>query len=478
MHEELAPAMESGMRYSGVRRYRPIAFWIAPVDLSLATSPLLLVLALLGAGALTWWTYSRTTPSVTGGRRLLLAGLRFVALFVVLLLLFDPVFRRIERNEEPPLLAVLFDVSESLTTDPEVGTGAPPSAALTEALAGLPGDDALRLYTFASDAEPLRDASPDSLQFDGERTDIARALQRIERDFDGRNLRGVLLLSDGRYNTGRNPLYLAERYRVPIYTAVVGDTTTQQDVRIGRVVTNDVAYVGSQLPVQVGVRASGFANERATVVLTENGQTVASEAITLPADGLEVTTELLVTPTVAGLRRYTVGVSRQPEEATYRNNTETVAVRVLDTKRQVLLVSGAPGPDLTALRTLLETDPNIELTPRTQRAPGQFYEGTLPADLSAFDAVVLAGYPSRAADGATTTRLAAAIEAGLPALFVLARQTDLMTLGRAFGDVLPATPEVVRSGVDEAGLVLTPAGSTHPILQIPGVPPSALGSLP
>ena len=50
----------------------------------------------------------------------------------------------------------------------------------------------------------------DSLRFDGERTDIAAALGRVEADFAGRNLRGVVLVSDGRVTDGRNPAYLAE----------------------------------------------------------------------------------------------------------------------------------------------------------------------------------------------------------------------------------------------------------------------------
>lgn len=447
------------------------------MDLTLASSPLLLLFALAVAGAFTWWSYGRSQPRVAGPKRLLLAGLRFLALFVVVLLLFEPVFRRVVRRDEPPVLAVLVDASESLTADPEGAAAGPPAAEVVRAaLAGLPDSDALRVYRFAADTTPLPGDSADSLAFDGERTDIARAIQHIEATFEGRNLRGILLISDGRYNTGRNPLYLAERARVPLYTAVVGDTTAQRDVRASRVVTNEVAYVGSVLPVQAGVRASGFGGEAATVSLVENGRTVASEAVTLPADGLETTVELTVTPAQPGLHRYTVAVSRRPGEATYRNNTESVAVRVLDTRRRVLLVAGAPSPDLTALRTALEADPQVDLTVRTQRGPGAFYEGALPEDLGGYDVAVLVGYPGPASGEAA--RLAEAVGDGLPALFVLAAQTDLGALGRLFGDVLPAVPAVVRAGVDEAGLVVTPAGSTHPVLQVPGVALDALDRLP
>ncbi len=449
------------------------------MDLSLGYSPLLLVGCLLAAAALTWWTYGRSVPRVTGGRRAVLMALRGAALFLVLVLLFEPVLRRVEATEEPPVLAVLVDDSQSLGREDGGGEGA---AAAREALSRLPEvDGETRLYTFDSEATPLGEA--DSLRFDGVRTDIAGALQRIEDDLDGQNLGGVLLISDGRYNTGRNPLYLAERYDVPIYTATVGDTTRQRDVLIARVTTNEIAYAGVALPVQVAVRADGFGGERATVAVFERGQRLASETVALPEGGVEVTADLAFTPEAEGLHRYTATVTRFDGEVTHGNNAESVAVRVLSNTRRVLLLAAAPGPDLSALRQVLATDPNLEVVPRTQRAQGTFYEGPLPAldgpgSGAGFDAVVLAGWPGRAADRATAQRVAAAAEGGVPLLFVLTRQTDLAALRAAFGDVLPAVPEAVRTGFSETSLVPTPAGALHPVLAVPSVPAGLVDRLP
>lgn len=447
------------------------------MDLTLAYPPLLLVLAAAGAAALTWWTYGRSRPRVHGPLRGLLVGLRFAALFVVLLLLFEPIYRRVIGREEAPLLAVLVDVSQSLSADPDAG-GPAPADRLRRALATLPRDARVRYYTFDANVRPTPADSLVGLRFSGPRTDIARALARVEHDFEGRNLRGVLLLSDGRYTAGRNPLYLAERFRVPVYTAVVGDSVSRRDVRVSRVVTNEVAYLGSTLPVRVGVRATGFREQRTTVTVSDGGRVLASQSFMLPADGVEAVVDLDVVMPMPGLRRLTAALSRMGGEATYRNNAETVAVRVLDTRRRVLLLGAAPGPDLAALREHLEADRRLEVVPFTQRAPGSFYEGPLPPALSSFDLAVLAGWPGRAADAATVARVAEAAQNGLPLLFVLTRQTDLAALARSFGAVLPAVPEVVRPGFAEAGFVVAPAGSTHPVLTVPNAPREALGSLP
>ena len=439
---------------------------------SFGHSPFLLALALVAAAAFAWWTYGRSVPAVPPARRLLLAGLRTGALFLVLALLFEPVLRRVEAREEPPVLAVLVDESQSLSLE----AGA--ADAVRDVLRRFPDlGGGARLYTFAADLDPL-EGTPDSLAFSGARTDIAQALRRVEEDLEGENLRGVVLLTDGRYNTGRNPVYLAERYGVPIYTAVVGDTTAQRDVLVGRVVTNEVAYAGVALPVEAAVRADGFAGERATVALYEGGQQLDAETVTLPESGAEVSVELEVTPESEGLHRYAVAVTRFDGEVTHENNLESVAVRVLSNRRRVLLLAGAPGPDLSAARQALSRDPNLEIEARTQQGARRFYEGPLPADLADYDLAVLVGFPGPATDPATARRVAEAAADGLPLLFLLTRQTDLRRLNEALGDALPARPDVVRFGFVEAEPVPTAAGTLHPVLDVAGVPADGLDRLP
>ncbi|MEO1632086.1 MAG: vWA domain-containing protein, partial [Bacteroidota bacterium] len=415
------------------------------VDLSLAASPLLLVLCLLAGLGLAMFTYRRSVPSPQGGRLGLLVGLRSIALALVLFLLFEPIWRSVTRSEEPPVLAVLVDDSQSLSEDETAST-------LRAALVSIDKLDvpaeALRRFRFDDGVRPL--SPDDTLSQGGSRTDLALALSSVVDELERDHLAGVVLVSDGRTTAGRNPIYLAERYPVPIYTVVVGDTTAQRDVRLNRVITNEIAYVGVEVPVQVGVFHDGFPGERVTVTLTEEGRRLATEVLTLGDDGTESTVELLVSPSTPGLRRYTVAVTSLEGEVTTRNNTEAVTIRVLENRRRVLFVAAAPGPDVSALRRLVSTDPNIELTPRTQRAGGQFYEGPVPTDLSAFDLLVLAGYPGSVSDGTTTRRLAAAVANGLPVLFVLTQNTDPTLLRQAFDEVLPVLPERSRTLYYEA----------------------------
>lgn len=447
------------------------------MSLTFGLNPWLLLLCLCGAGLLTWWTYRLTTPPLPTGRRALLGALRFLALFLILFLLFEPILRRTETQQFPPLLGVLIDDSQSLRPLGDSTVTARPD--FSEALAALTG---LSLageqprYAFGQNVTPL--SNPDSLGFDAERTNISQALDYVREAHQNDNLSGVLLLSDGQYNTGRNPLYLAERYPVPIYTVTLGDTTQQRDLQIQRVTTNELAYVGAELPVQVGLRADGYAGERVAVRLVRNGTVLDSQTATLPAGTAEVPVDLAYTPTEEGLDRLRLSVTRLDGEATYRNNIEAVTVRVLRSKKRILLFASAPSPDVAALRQVLSVDPNVELASFIQKRPGAFYEGRAPDTFDNFDLLVLAGYPGRGASRAILEQIAVAADAGKPILFVYNRQTDLNLIRTLLSDVLPVAPAARRTALTEAALIPTAAAQAHPVFKLDALALANLRRLP
>lgn len=445
------------------------------MDLVLVRSPLLLLLALCIAAGFAWWTYTRMVPRVPTRQRGLLAGLRFATLGILLILLFEPILQRTTARDEAPVLAVLVDATRSLAPHDTGGVGAATLLATLREMPPISGE--MALFRFAADTQPI-EGPLDELAFDGARTDISRALEQVRQRLDGRNLRGVLLISDGRYNTGRNPLHLADRYPVPVYTVTVGDTTRPRDVLIADVVTNDIAYAGVELPIRVSVQADGFAGQSATVAVSERGRVLGRQTITLPPDGLQQTVDLAVTPEQEGLRRYTISVTEFDDEATHANNSAGVSVRVLSARRRVLLLAATPGPDLSTLRQELELDPNLEIDVRTPRRDGAYYEGDFPSRLADYDLAILLGFPGPATPPGHASAVASAAEEGLPLLFILSQQTDLSRLASALGDVLPARPTTVRTAFLEGQIAPTGPGASHPILAIPGAPAGGLERLP
>lgn len=456
------------------------------MSLSFGLSPLLLIPCLLVAAALGYWVYRQTVPALSTPKRLALTGLRTAALSLVLFLLFKPILQNIINTEQPPLLAVLVDDSQSLQMKVAEAADSLDISEETRAAVRSFADENIpgrvRYFRFDGEIDEIdqstSNATADSLAFDGNRTNMSHALAYVREQFKDENLQGVLVISDGQYNTGRNPIYLAERYPVPIHTVVVGDTTRRRDLQIRRVTTNDIAYVDDTLPIQVGLLSEGFGGERVTVSLFESGTLLTRASVDLPAGTAEIPVELLHTPETEGLHRYTIAVSRLEEEVTYRNNTESFAVRVLENKKRILLLAASPEPDVAAIQQLLALDDDIEVSAFVQKTRSTFYNTPFPDSLDTFDAVILAGYPGRFADPAMTTRIAQHINDGLPALFVLSRQTNLGQLRTAFTEALPIQPRVLRTNFVESTFMPTAEGLQHPILQIGDVPDDPWFTLP
>ena len=455
------------------------------MSLSFGLSPLLLILCLLAAAGLAYWVYRHTVPELHPAKRFGLAALRLLSLGLVLFLLFKPVLQNISNTELPPVLAVLIDDSQSLDMTIEEESD---SLSLSEQTRktvreftrhNIPGD--VRYFRFSSQTEPIQEnsgATADSLQFSGDRTNMSQALGFVSEQLKDQNLQGVLLISDGQYNTGRNPIYLAERYSVPIHTVVVGDTTRRRDLQIRRVTTNEIAYVDEELPIQVGLLSEDFEGERVTVSLFQNGVQLNSANVDLPAGTAEIPIDLYHTPATEGLHRYRVGVTRLNGEATFKNNTESFAVRVLENKKRILLLGAAPEPDVAAVQQLLAQNSDIEVSAFIQKSNGEFYVPGPIDSLDSYDAAILLGFPGRTADPAVVQRVASALENGLPAFFLLSRQTDMNLFKQHFENVLPVQPRVVRTTFVESVISPNPEGLQHPILQIPNLADGVWQSLP
>ncbi|MEF8815197.1 MAG: hypothetical protein V5A58_00245 [Salinibacter sp.] len=451
---------------------------------SFGYSPWLLLLCLAVAGGLTYWTYRSTVPSLSAKWRVVLGGLRFLALALICFLLFEPVLRQFQTAEQPPVLAVLVDDSQSMQVVAAADTASARRDAARTSI--RPVVDALqdetmpgtaRFFRVGASSQALSGSIIDSLRFDGARTDLASGLQAAPEDLQDENLDGIVLVSDGQHNTGQSPLRVADRSPVPVHTVTVGDTTRQRDLRVQSVTTNERAYLDSSVPVRVVLSVSDGPGAPISVTLEQSGRTLDERQVRLPNGTGEVTADLTFEPEQAGLQQLTVRVPELSGEVTARNNAQSVSLRVLESKRQVLVLGAAPSPNMSALRRVFEQNADTDVTARTPTPEGTFLEGPLPDDLSAFDVVVLAGFPSAPVPNDVVERIATLIDDGTPALFFLDPQTDLAAWTEHFSEALPARPEATTN-LSEASFSVPERAREHPVFRIEEAEVSLFERLP
>jgi hypothetical protein len=183
-------------------------------------------------------------------------------------------------------------------------------------------------------------------------------LDRIQDNYENRNLAGIVLLSDGIVNEGLDPLYT--EYTTPVFCIGIGDTSVKKDLKINHVRYNKIAYAGNKFPVRAEVENYGLKGE-AKVALKKGAVVIDTKTIKLDGKSQITEVDFLVNPEKPGLQHYTVEAEILPGEFSKKNNVAHAYIDVINGKEKILIVAFSPHPDIKALRSALEEKENYEV---------------------------------------------------------------------------------------------------------------------
>ncbi|MXY96828.1 MAG: hypothetical protein F4Z29_03555 [Gemmatimonadetes bacterium] len=445
-----------------------------PVDIQTA-SLIWILIAFILVGFLIYGLsrrlFSLLSPAAAWG----LIGLRIAAAAVALAVLSDPVSRMVLERTESPRLAVLVDTSASMGLTDRLGRRNDVLASVLsgDALHALETRHRVQRYRFAEGLSPLPEGVIDTLSTDGAGTDIGSAMAFLEGGSGAGRFAAAVLVTDGNFTAGRDPLRVAEDLDMPVYTVGIGDTLGVRDIGVSHLTVNEVVYTGSNVPVEVGVRGRGYGSVRVPVILREEGRILRSEEITLDDREEERTVVFHVVPETEGVHRYQVEVPELDGEITAGNNRREFAIKVLKSGLRVLYIEGAPRADMGFLKRSMDKDANLEVTGILVRPDGRAFPEPIPAtraDWFSYDLVILGSVDYER------------IRPWAPFLvaFVEERGGGLIALGgpRSFemggyagtpvGDMMPFDIAASARGLSEAAFVpdLTADGRTHPITRL------------
>jgi hypothetical protein len=413
---------------------------LAAIFFSLRGSTLLAMLLVMVCIAVSFAFYRFTLPPLPPRTRIVLSALRASSLSLLLLLFFEPIMRIVHTDEQAPRVAVLIDNTQSMTIKDNLIDR---SSATREWLAKSPFKElhspaAADYFEFGSKLSAGFSAAPETLSFWSQTTDIAASLSQLKDRLVKDNIQAAVILTDGNYTVGKNPLYEAEGLGIPLYTVGVGDTTEQKDVLVEKVVTNNLAYAETRIPVDVTIKSSGYSDKNVEVTVDEGSVTLDRKVIALQEGTHEYPVQLFVEPKEEGMKKYTANVSRLPGELTDKNNTRSFFIKVLKSKLQILLVAGAPSPDVPAVRQALLEDGHFAVHALVQKNADEFYENRLTQSLlDSADCFVFIGFPTNETSSGTARRLLDAIDKQKkPLLFINGRSVNYAKL-TTFESILP-----------------------------------------
>jgi len=284
---------------------------------------------------------------------LLLAFLRFVGIFGLLLLLINPQFAQKTYTLEKPNLVILADNSTSVT---EKGKELKEIISKIKASKEISNRFKIADYKFGSDLNIL-----DSLSFQDKNTNIYKSLSSL-KDVYAREQMVALVLSDGNQTIGEDYSYFKTDRNNTIYSIVLGDTTKYKDISVGPIQTNKYAFLKNKFPLETYVSYQGNTPVSVSVSLKMNGKIVHKENLKLNADVNFKTIAIQIDANSVGIKNLEVEVSQLVEERNVKNNRRATSIEVIDEKTKIALISDILHPDLGALKKAIESNEQREVS--------------------------------------------------------------------------------------------------------------------
>ena len=370
----------------------------------------MLALALLAGLAAAAVLYFRNKKQHYGkALNAILFALRTLMVGLVVLLLFNPLIRQKFSSVETPTIILAHDNSSSVILCKDSAFYKNDYQTQFEAFRkDLNADFQVDEYLFG---EEVRDF--EQVDFSDQLTDLSSLLNTLNRRYYKRNVGAVLLFSDGIYNRGFEPELLAENFPYPIHTVVLGDTVAYPDLAIRDVHYNKVVSLGATFPVRVTVAARDLAGRKAQLALKESGRIIEKRDIEIPSNRFSKEIDFMLDATKKGVMALDVEVNGIAEEEQLLNNVRHIYVEVLDQKYKLLCVAASPHPDLSALRSVLNDNYEVDFC---------FGKETMP-EFSNYDLVILHQVPSARTD---FNVLKAQLDKNmkLPVFFIVGNDTD------------------------------------------------------
>lgn len=293
----------------------------------------------------------------------LLEGLRLAMVAMVIVLFNQPEWVEEFRPDEKPSIAVLWDESTSMDTRDVTATDSGTTMVTTrrQAIQPLTAPEFWNSLRGTSDVLIQSFGAPDPDK-GVQGTDLHLPLSQAPQRF--KNLRAVVLTSDGDWNEGEPPVQAATALRlkgIPVFTIPTGSNSRLPDVELLSLDAPTFGIAGKTVRIPFTIESTLPREQTATVKLTVAGNEEITKEIRIAPMGR--TSEFINwKPTATGDFSLTLDVPKIADELIADNNKLTTPVAIREEKLKVLVVDSVPRWEYRYLRNALSRDPGVEVS--------------------------------------------------------------------------------------------------------------------
>jgi len=314
---------------------------------------LLILLSVIISGVVAFYQYLFKVDN-QNKTNWLLAFLRFISVFSLLLLIINPVVSRkiVETNKIP--LAIVADNSRSIT-ELKATTDALKLVETLNSNSALKEKFEIQNYTFD---ETFIAGKP--LDFKGNQSNIHEVAVNLKQ-LNKNAFYPVVLITDGNQTIGNDYVY-GFHESTTVFPVVLGDTTTTFDLKINQLNANKYSFLKNKFPVEVFLQYNGNKSVSAAFSIEKNGKKITSQTVNFDAKNKVQSVQILLEADRVGLQKYKAVLSSSVKEKNSYNNTKNFAVEVLDQKKEIAIISDVSHPDLGAIKRAIESNAQRKVT--------------------------------------------------------------------------------------------------------------------
>ena len=314
---------------------------------------LLLLLSLLVASGLSFFQYfykAKTKSKVN----LVLAFLRFLSIFGILLLLINLIItsKTLETIKTP--LPIVVDNSSSIV-DLKANE---PALELSKKLSQnkeLQDKFDIQFYRFDNEFQ-----QSEELDFKGTQTNLDEVAKSLKSIYKNTTFPTVLI-TDGNQTSGNDYVYSFDANN-KVYPLIVGDTTTFLDLKVSQLNVNKYAFHKNKFPVEVFLNYSGNKTITADFRISQGNSVLSKQKVSFSSSKKSVILNVLLPADKVGLQVFKATISSNEKEKNTYNNTKNFAVEIMDQKTNVTIVSAINHPDIGAMKRAIESNAQRKVT--------------------------------------------------------------------------------------------------------------------
>lgn len=288
--------------------------------------------------------------------------LRVIIAIAIALTLLQPEWLETFKPETKPTLVVLHDVSGSMSTKDVVDKARPAAEPKSREETVKPLIDAKLWEPLKERMDVVIEPFSSTQTPAAEGTDIQAALLDVLEKQP--NLKALVLISDGDWNTGLPPSQAATRLRMreaPVFAVPVGAETRLPDVELTSFDVPTFAVAGKPLRIPFAIDSSLPRDEVVMLEMRASSGEIITKEVTLPAMG-RLQDAIAWKPEKPGEVKLTLSIPKTPNERYPENNTQEAALAVRKEQLHVLVIESFPRWEYRYLRNALERDPGVEVS--------------------------------------------------------------------------------------------------------------------